>query len=192
MSDFFEKGDPSMEEALSSITSLIGALNQRGFKEPAKVLNVTQFCLIAKYDLKILRAEIIASEFEWHKRLHARHLALLAFECLDDFQPLLGREFRETVTQISQNSLIPESFTRLGKKISKLKKNYNFTLTGIRNNITAHRDQDAEKQLEWIRRINISDLLNLSNELLEWFDDLQFSIIEVVEKEVLENGELNS
>jgi len=73
--------------------------------------------------------------------------------------------------------LIPESFTRLGKKISKLKKNCNFTLTGIRNNITAHRDQDAEKQLEWIRRINISDLLNLSNELLEWFDDLPFSII---------------
>jgi len=181
-----------MEEALSSIARLIGALNQRGFKESANVLNVTQYCLIAKYDLKILRAEIIASEFEWHKRLHARHLALLAFECLDDFPPLLGGEFRKTVTRMSQNSLIPESFTRLGKKISKLKKNYHFTLAGIRNNITAHRDQDAEKQLEWIRRINISDLLNLSNELLEWFDDLQFSIIEVVEKEVLENGELNS
>ncbi len=72
MGDLFEKGDPSMEEVLSSITRLITALNQEGFTESAKVLHGTQFCLIAKYDLKILRAEIIASEFEWHKRLHAR------------------------------------------------------------------------------------------------------------------------
>ncbi len=68
-------------------------------------------------------------------------MAKLVFECLDDFQHLLGGDFRKMVLQITQNSLIPESFTRLGKKIFKIKKNYNSTLSGKRNNYSTQRSR---------------------------------------------------
>lgn len=133
------------------------------------VINVSQYLLIAHYDLLTLLETMNGLAYSWRLRLHARHFLLAVYEILDDLPKLLGREFRESVSQISSDSELLEEIGICRKEFAKISNNYSVQLKGIRQNIAAHRDLNANAQLQWVKKLDLELIQRLSEDIYNAF-----------------------
>ena len=110
----------------------------------------------------ILKNEAMFSTPGWKQNFTARQLAILLYETSHDIVAILGKEFRDSLDSISAD---PEMGTRLNaisKQFNSFKNENQELLHTLRNFVGAHRDRDAEKQLEIIEKVDLLQVLKLA------------------------------
>lgn len=156
-----------LEEGIRLSTKLRLRAKSSGDESLFVVINLLQFFQISLFDLVILM-ESMENVSGWKYKLFVRQFYLTTYESIEDLQHLLGREFRDAVTAIDADETTLEIFSDIGKSLNHIKKKYKRSLHNVRHYISAHRDHDAEKQLEFINSISSQETDNLQYDLFSW------------------------
>lgn len=141
--------------------------------------NVSQFALLWNFDLTSLTHAITSLKNEsgtfhsWQRQQQARVLALTMAECVQSFLGLLGRRTREIIVRRHgvQTPLLDE-LNELHGRLVILHRAHNAHWRRLRNTIIAHRDEDAEVQLEAMRDTRIDDIQQQGWTFITWTTDL--------------------
>lgn len=139
-----------------------------GAIEEAGVLNVSLFAVLYNYDIACLLEDLEVPASDWHERLNARVLALTVYECFEDMQQLMGKEFREIVARWQAPDPWVGRLNSLGRGLRGLKREHDAWLREVRLNAIAHRSHKAIAQLRFIGGLELERLQAAGGGLLEW------------------------
>jgi hypothetical protein len=107
------------------------------------VFNVGLYLLMLDEDIAYFTDDLVCAVGDRRRAFLAKHEALLLYEAAQDLPQLLGRRFRDAVTELGASS---EQLARLNSTSSELNQfwssNWEF-LGAIRNALAAHRDHNA-------------------------------------------------
>ena len=135
------------------------------------LLNVIQFSLLFNFDLSCLLRDMRARKGTWHVKLHARHLVLTLFECVDDFLALLGKDFRELVAKTPDSEASLVTLNGLHKRLRMFQDGHP-EFQAIRHNVAAHRDHDAAAQIRQLEGLDDAAVEQAGYEMIQWLSDL--------------------
>jgi hypothetical protein len=166
----FAKNLEAQESTLELISKAVQDSKFNNYKNNHLIWNVACYINMASYDLKIIGISLIDSKREWNKRYFARQAALLIYESSQDLFKLFGKEFRSTISMLSDYESLNVEMISITKLLNEYNKKHQKRLHEIRNVATAHRDKDSIKQLNviqsisWIEAFNyIADFDNILN-----------------------------
>ena len=156
-----------LEKTIEVIRREHNKAHDRGMVHYRNVYNVGLYVLILEHDITVLKHDALFSIWEWRKKYVARQLSVLLYEASHDLPALLGKNFRGSLKTlpISEDDL--SEFNSITKSLDKFKRNNHVLLNKLRNYAGAHRDNDAEKQLEVIDSISLLQIMELSGNFYE-------------------------
>jgi hypothetical protein len=167
----FELNHQLLTGALLSSMTNRARLEELGDSTGLILLNVIQFSLLFNFDLSCLLRDMRARKGTWHVKLHARHVVLTIFECVDDFLALLGKDFREVVRKTADSEAALASLNGLHKRLRLFQEGHP-EFQGIRHSIAAHRDHDAAAQIRQLEGLDDSAVEQAGYEMIKWLTDL--------------------
>jgi hypothetical protein len=159
------------ERALEAASQARSGAEAVGDLDAIKLLNVVQFALLFNLDLSVLLEDLNTTSPTWRKRLHARHLILLLFECVDDFVSLLGKEFRSVLLSREHGTELLARLNALHAQLRTFQQRYGH-FRDIRTTLVAHRDHHAPRLLETLEQIRASEVDAAALEMLNWLTAL--------------------
>ena len=136
------------------------------------ILNIMQFAVLIYRDLSTITHEILQPRHWQVHHVHMRLWALVIYECFYDFHYLLGKDFR-TAAQALELDSVAHTVGKLNRSLNLIKDKHNGTVHEIRNTVIAHRELDANRQLQVSDSISLVEVSSLSRELEKWLDALQ-------------------
>ncbi|MFN4351542.1 MAG: hypothetical protein ACK4F6_12120 [Hylemonella sp.] len=136
-----------------------------GLSSYSGIYNVALYVAIAEHDLSTYSEELVFSRSEWHRKFHARGLAVLLFEVAEDLPELLGKQYRQWLLELKVPDLYMERLNAIGKSLSTFRKAHEPFLSNIRNYIGAHRDHDAFVQFDVLEKLDVFEVFRLAPEL---------------------------
>jgi hypothetical protein len=134
-------------------------------------LNVVQFALLFNLDLSTLLEAFDEAVLPWQKRLHARHLILLVFECTQDFIALLGKEFRSVLVRRAHGEELVVRLNALHHQLRTFQDRHAH-FRDLRVSLIAHRDHHAPRLLSSLARVDVKEVDAAVIEMLNWLTDL--------------------
>jgi hypothetical protein len=174
----------SAESALLQSIRLRELLKGQGDVHRLRVTNLQQFVLLWNWDLTTILSDLRTEGTDWsfkgsfRRKLHARLLALTAYESLRNLDRLLdpGSQRKWAIATslrvLGASSDVQNAFYRAHTAVLEKLAAHDTLLVGIRKNIIAHRDQDVSVQLSWFKRAKSDELEELGWELLTLTTDL--------------------
>jgi len=167
--------------ALKNLASSKAARRYEGqFPAHAPIWNAIQYCAIAHLDLSILLNQLLMAETDWRRKLFARILASTLFECIDDMPAVMARDFRSGITLLANKPEVWEKIESVRKNLADFGRSHREILEQIRHSTFAHREQEADLQLEVIENLNVNLIYDLSMkfyEILKEFDNLMVLVL---------------
>jgi len=162
----------SAEEYNSALNSKVPsntkhAIETIGIPFMVSLSNLVQYVLLMSHDLICLFEEMVCTRSRWKKKLFARHVAITLYECMNDFEFLLGKPFREQLIRIRLPAL-DTARKAIHKEIIMFEKSHGAYLKKVRNSVIGHRDHNAETQIELIKSLKPSHIYRLSSKFLRW------------------------
>ena len=136
-----------------------------GLPSYAGIYNVALYIAIAEHDLTTYGEALLFARSDWHRRFHARGLAVLLFEVAEDLPELLGRQYRQWLSEIEAPDAFIEHVNAMGKLLSAFRKTHEPFLRSVRNYIGAHRDHDAFAQYDLLAKLDPVAVFRLAPEL---------------------------
>ena len=161
----FETGYLTQEDTLDVFMHSVDHCTLNGFDEDKIIWNAAAFINILSLDLKHIVADLLLSEGDWKKRLHARHASMLMYESTIDLFSLMGKDFKHIIRKLSNFESIGSRLKEVRQQLNLFKTNHETSLHKIRNNATAHRDQDVKLQFETITQISWFAVFQQAREL---------------------------
>ena len=158
----------AVERVLKITCSIRDSVDRLGTAHHVALVNVCQFALLFNYDLSCLLHDLTATQIAWHRRLHARHLALTLVECVEDFTALLGKPFRRAISELRLDPATVETLNSLSAELHAFQRQHDRFLRSVRNYTIAHREHDATIQLQWINDLEPKSLGALGDEMMRW------------------------
>lgn len=140
---------------------------EAGLHSFSGIYNVALYIAIAEHDMSTHGEAILHAPSEWHRKFHARGLAVLLFEVAEDLPTLLGKQYRQWLNDLQ---LAPNWLARLNtitKSIAAFRKAHEPFLSKIRNYLGAHRDHDAYAQFELLENLDVLEVFRLAATLSE-------------------------
>lgn len=125
------------------------------------IYNVGLFIAVAEQDVSTYSEAIVFARSEWHRKFHARGLAVLLLELSEDLPELLGKKYRNWLSELELGSEWTERLNNIGRQLSSFRKEHTPFLRRVRNYIGAHRDHDASTQLELIDSLDVLEVFRL-------------------------------
>ena len=166
----------SKEKAILSALKKTAAASKSAGKvrldEHVKLLNAFQFCMICDLDVSILHRDLLMATEPWRQKLYARLLAMTLFESVEDITQLLGKEFRKNLDRAITKNDYKQKLNPIVKALNGFKNKHEHDFRDIRNNAVAHRDQNVERQLATIEKIDPEMVERLSFEFMELLSPL--------------------
>jgi len=129
------------------------------------------------YDFAVLSFNHAAEVDDGKKNLYARQLCILIHEALEDIPAVFGGDFRKDILSMPNGVTHLSLISGVLKTLSGLRKMDQASLSDIRNFVAAHRDHDALRQLEVMRRIDTRWLLALSTVFVEFLGNMAKALI---------------
>lgn len=145
--------------------------------------NLNEYILLMDYDLICLFEEMAITRSRWKKKLYARLVVINLYECVNDFAFLLGKPLREQLIVTLLPNLEVARRT-IHKEIVKFNKSHNAFLKRIRNSVIAHRNHNAESQIEFINSLNTKEIYRLGTEYFAWNSKLLILLLTPLMKEL--------
>ncbi len=140
----------------------------KGRHEIVKIVNADQFIELSMNDLTLMVDSIITPQTGSHQILYVRVAVLILAEMMEDIPELLGKDFREALVQSGCEHALMEEFSPIGRAFGQLRREHETDLKKIRNISIAHREKDAEAQIELMEVIDVSNVVRLATELIKW------------------------
>ena len=126
--------------------------------------NVSLFTALLQRDIETYSEAIFMARSEWHRKFHSRNLAVLLYEAAEDLPQLLGKDYRNWLTDIG----LTQQQSRLNtitRQIAKFKDTHSHFLKEIRNYVGAHREQNSLAQLNCMDSMDSLQVYRVAAEL---------------------------
>lgn len=167
----FEYNHQVLTEVLLSSIRNRAALEVVGSADDIRLINVVQFSLLFNFDLSCLLRDLRARKGTWHVKLHARHLALAMFECVEDFLALLGKDFRALVSKTDNTGAALATLNDLHRRLRAFQDQHR-DFGPIRHSITAHREHNAAVQIHLLQNLDDAAIESAAWAMIKWLSDL--------------------
>jgi hypothetical protein len=144
------------------------------------IYNLGLYALLLDQDIAFFTDDLVTAIGEQRRQFVAKHEALLLYEAAEDLPQLLGRDFRDAVSQLGASS---EQMSRVNAVSSELngfwlaKREF---LGTIRNALAAHRDHDALQYSETLETLKPLEVMAAAAELSQRLEDLVAVITDLV------------
>jgi len=180
-------------EELRKITAKYSSMMPDKAKHAAKTIgipfllqlnNLLEYINLMDYDLICLFEEMAITRSRWKKKLYARLVVNNLYECANDFAFLLGNPLKEQLIVIHLPNLEVARRT-IHKEIVKFHKSHNAFLKRIRNSVIAHRDHNAESQIEAIKSLKTNEIYRLGTEYFAWASKFRMLLATPLMKELV-------
>ena len=182
----FETGYRAQEETLDIFMQSVDHCTLNGFDEDKIIWNAAAFINILSLDLKHIVADLLFSEGDWKKRIHARHASMLMYESTIDLFALMGKDFKHIIRKLSNFESIESRLKEVRQQLNLFKTHHEVSLYKIRNIATAHRDQDVKLQFETITQISWFAIFQQARDLDGILNTLGPIIQEIINRSVEE------
>lgn len=171
----YDSEDPDTQRNIHSAADLLLRLmshrptaRRAGEFDVDRLMNLMQFSLLWHLDLTCILDELRVRKSGWKRKLFARQIELIANEALDDSKALLDGELRELLTRVGVLGRLEPDLRRLHADLATLSRRYGRELGDLRNYTIAHRDHDADAQLQFIRQLDTKQMESLGWEIVRW------------------------
>ncbi len=153
------------------------------------ILNIQCYIVTLSMDIKSTQKSLYFEKLEWCRRNAARQMCTLLYEACCDIPELFGKQFWNLITNRVSSDVFKNKYKSVRKKINKYTKDNEGFFKTVRNNASAHRDNNAFKQISVTENIN---WLGLAKKVLE-FEDITklFAKITLEVKDAIENQNKN-
>lgn len=136
------------------------------------IFNVALYLMLLDQDLADFTDDIINATGNRKRVFIAKHEAILLYEASEDITQLLGKEFRQALGELC----IPEAqLQKLNASSAKLnqfwKKNREY-LKSIRNNLSAHRTDNALEYIKALEKLEPLAVMRVAVELSDCINPL--------------------
>jgi hypothetical protein len=114
------------------------------------------------------------------KRVYARVIALHCLALFDDISALVADTVRSDpeLRAASEGRVLFDAVARL----RPIRHRYEQLLRSIRNSAIAHRDRDANNQLEIISAIDVRQIFRFISEIYKWETDLKTAFLPILKR----------
>ena len=184
--DTFEKGYRTQEDTLEVFMLSVEHCNLNGFDEDKIIWNAAAFINILSLDLKHIVADLLLSEGDWKKRIHARHASMLMYESTIDLFALMGKDFKHIIRKLSNYENLETRLKEVRQQLNQFKSNHETSLHKIRNVATAHRDQNVKLQFDTITQLSWFSVFKQAKELDETLNVLGPIMQEIINRSIEE------
>lgn len=154
------------EEQLKILELFMLAVNHctfNKFSDDKIIWNAAGAVNLISLDLKYLIYEMMFTESEWGKRVHARTICMLIYESLNDLFELLGKDFKPILGKLSSADELETELRNIRQSLNEYKSAHFEVLRDIRNVATAHRDKDIMAQINAIAALSWMNVFNYGN-----------------------------
>lgn len=141
--------DESLKCNVTAVQRQSLLIKKAAFVTAQKIWNfATQIQLIST-ECKALQEKLYFAETDWDKSLQSRYACNYMYEYGNNLNKMMGKDFLEMVRSLVGNDGV-EEIKRLKKPISKFFEEHREKYYSVRNETTAHRDQNSLNQIETI------------------------------------------
>jgi hypothetical protein len=168
-----------LESNIWTVKHIKKAALKKGSQDNALLWNVYGFINIVAFDLISVGYNLIFEEKRWQKIYFARQVALIIVEALKDIPEVLGKNYKQLFYGIDIAEGYLDELNKYKKELENYKTLHLKKLYEIRIIVGAHRDQDIDKQLEIISKIDpytiikvMTDFENIIRKILEHLQKL--------------------
>lgn len=165
-----------IEDLLPTIEAQWQMANQLGLAKYSTLYNSMSFLLLLHYDLAVLAYDHATEVDERKQNLYARQLCLLVHEAMEDVPAVFGGSFRKAAASLPNGDNYVLALSGVLKTLSDIRKANHAPIAEIRNFVAAHRDHDALKQLEIMRKIDNFWLMAISGKFIEFLGKMADAI----------------
>jgi hypothetical protein len=137
------------------------AVNEKS-NDNVQLWNIFGYLNILSYDLVSVSYNLVFEQKSWQKVFYARQVVLIIYEGLQDIPEILGKYYKEIFKDITVGQEYIDEMNIYKQEFESFRKKNTQYLCDIRMGVTAHRDQDIDKQLLVLRKIDpyhIKDLM---------------------------------
>ncbi|MCE5328760.1 hypothetical protein LLG07_00240 [bacterium] len=177
-----------LESNIWTVKHIKKAAINKGSKENTILWNVFGFLNIIAFDLVSVGYNLIFEEKRWQKIYYARQVALIISEALKDIPEVLGKNYKELFIGIDLAEDYLSELNKYKKELEVYKKTHLQKLYEIRINVSAHRDQDIDNQLNIICKIDPYKIIEAMNDfeviLRKISDHFQKLLVHTVKPEI--------
>jgi uncharacterized protein YdiU (UPF0061 family) len=118
--------------------------------------NVPLLLRLSMFDLAILFKYFIEAKTDTVANLFSRLMCSHLYEFIEDTPSILGKKYREVITNLNNSELVSE-LNQLLKYLNETKKSHRIFLKTIRNNISSHKDSDGLLQAKLMDEMTIEE-----------------------------------
>lgn len=175
----------AMADASRVFYNSIREFRERGWNTHAEIWNVAFFLNMAAHDISILVFQLASEQDPWTRKLTARHLALAAYETVEDMLHLLGKPIRQPLEKLGLLDILGQQLRHARQPLDSYWKNYSSKLKAIRVASVAHREHDGETLFELIDRIDVHTIMELGLHLGDIQNQLGLHLQKILDKTVM-------
>lgn len=157
-----------IEDLIPTIENQWLKARELGLMKYSTLYNSMSFLLLLHYDFAVLAYNHATEVDERKQNLYARQLCLLIHEALGDVPAVFGGSFRKSAASLPDGSIHVSAISAVLKTLNDIRNNNHVPIAEIRNFVAAHRDHDALKQLEIMRKIDSLWLMSISAQFTEF------------------------
>jgi hypothetical protein len=134
---------PALENSMAETRSAYEKAKSMNLTHMMSVYNVALYLLILHRDVEVIKLECVSTLENWKLKFYARQLAVAIFEAMDDLPHLLKRNRAALAAIDFSNAGFVQKQDTFAGIINRVKKQHERILKPIRDNIGAHRPQNA-------------------------------------------------
>lgn len=157
----FDTKHRQMLEMSKFLNQAIHKYRDLGWNTHAQIWNIALYLNIAAHDISILVLQVSAEQEVWNRKLAARHLALAAYETVEDMRQLLGQPIRQSLEKLGLLAVLDSALRKAREPLDSYWENYSQSLKSIRVDAVAHRFHDGVSLFERIDLIDVEKMLEL-------------------------------
>ncbi|MGB7207250.1 MAG: hypothetical protein WBD27_01190 [Pyrinomonadaceae bacterium] len=168
-------------EALKSVRNVLiktDAVNAGNFR---KIFNLAFYALLFDQDLAYFTDAIVQAVGDRRRRFMAKNEAILLYEVAQDFPHMLGKDFRQAVSNIGAPSNIISDLNNVSSDLNRFWQQHKNYLGNIRNNLAAHREKDSLKYSEMLESLNPLAIMKIAAEFSQLLERLVATIVQLMQ-----------
>lgn len=168
-------------EALESVRNVLIKADAANAENSKKVFNLAFYALLFDQDLAYFTDAIVLAVGDRKRRFMAKNEAILLYEVAQDFPHMLGKDFRQAVSNIGASNRIVSELNSVSSDLNKFWQLHRTYLGDIRNTLAAHREQDSLKYSEMLDSLNPLEIMKTAVEFSQLLERLTRILIQLMQ-----------
>lgn len=178
------------EKMLDLFEQSVKHCQANNFNDNQTIWNISGFVNLVSMDIKTVNIGIYFAESEWIKRYYARQACLIMYEATEDLFRLMGKDFKQIIKTKIDIAEFELELKKSRQALNTFKTNNQEYLQKVRNTAIAHKDLDILKQIEVIKEINWSTIIQMIVDFESILTTMGSFLQKLINKALKESDEL--